>query len=173
MKIGAIFILLCSLAYAADEKTSGIPEATRHVVDRDLPKGRGHIHAEEFSRGKTRIMFFEQKTVAGQTKTSRFFILGDVTVYEEKDDGDGRFGSVILCNDKTKQIEGFVGKPDGTAVPFDAKTLAATKEQFDAMASFWDETLGKSASIDKFHEAAKALQEKLRGAEKKKAQDER
>jgi hypothetical protein len=58
-------------------------------------------------------------------------------------------------------------------VPFDAKTLAATKEQIDAVASFWSETLGKSASTDKFLEAAKALQEKLRDSEKKKAQDER
>jgi len=173
MKIGAIFILFCSLAYAADEKTSGITEATRQVLDRDLPNGRGHIHAEVFYRGNTRIMQFDQKTVAGQTKTERFFKLGDVTVYEAEDDGDGRFRSVILCNDKTKQVEGFVGKRDGTAVPFDAKTLAATKEQFDAIASFWDETLGKDASIDKFHEAAKALQEKLRDSEKKKAQDER
>lgn len=173
MKIGAIFTLLCSLAYAADEKTNAIPEATRHVVDRDLPNGRGHIHAEVFSRGKARIMEFEQKTIAGQTKTSRFFMLGDVTVYEAEDDGDGRFRSVILCNDKTKQVEGFVGKRDGTAVPFDAKTLAATKEQFDAMASFWDETLGKGASFDKFHEAAKALQEKLSDSEKKKTKDER
>ena len=62
---------------------------------------------------------------------------------------------------------------DNRVLPFDAKTLAATKEQFDAIASFWDETLGKGASIDKFHEAAKALQEKLRDSEKKKAQDER
>ncbi len=173
MKIGAIFILLCSLAYAADEKTSGIPEATRQVVGRELPNGRGHIHDEVFYRGKARIMQFDQKTVAGQTKTWRLFLLGDVTVYETEDDGDGRFHSVILFNDKTKQIEGFVGKRDGTAVPFDTKTLAATKEQFDAWSSFWDETLGKGASTDKFLEAAKALQEKLRDSEKKKAQDER
>src|SRR6266436_4147637 len=142
MKIGAIVILLCSLAYAADEKTSGIPEATRQVVDRDLPNGRGHIHAEVFYRGKTRIMQVDQKTVAGHTKTERFFILGDVTVYETEDDGDGRFRSVILCNDKTKQVEGFVGKRDGTAVPFDAKALAATKEQLELWSSFWSETLG-------------------------------
>jgi hypothetical protein len=187
MKIGAIFILLCSLAYAADEKTStptpAIPKAVCAVMDGDLPNGRGHIHTEIFYRGNTRIMQFHQKTVAGQTKTGRIFILGDVTVYETEDDGDGRFRSVILCNDKTKQVEGFIVKRDGTAVPFDAKTvpfdaktLAATKEQIDAVVNFWSETLGKGASRDKFLEAAKALQEKLRDprdSEKKKAQDER
>ncbi len=99
--------------------------------------------------------------------------------YETEDDGDGRFRSVILCNDKTKQVEGFIVKRDGTAVPFDArtvpfdaKTLAATKEQIDAVVNFWSETLGKGASRDKFLEAAKALQEKLRDprdSEKKKA----
>jgi hypothetical protein len=73
-----------------------------------------------------------------------------------------------LFNDKTKQVEGFVGKRDGTTVPFDAKTLAATKEQIDAWASFWSETLGKGASTDKFLEAAKALQEKLRDSERRK-----
>ena len=78
-----------------------------------------------------------------------------------------------MCNDKTKQVEGFIGKRDGTVVPFDAKTLAATKEQIDAVANFWSETLGKGASIYKFLEAAKPLQEKLRDSEKKKAQDER
>jgi len=82
MKIGAIFILLCSLAYAADEKTSAIPESVNTVMDGDLPNGRGHIHAETFYRGNTRIMQFHQKTVAGQTKTGRIFILGDVTIYE-------------------------------------------------------------------------------------------
>ena len=173
MKIGAILILLCSLAYAAEEKTSDIPEATRKVVDRDLPNGKGHIHAEIFYRGKTRVLQIDQKTVAGQTKTERIFALGDITVYETEDDGEGRFRSVILFNDKTKQIEGFVGKRDGTAVPFDAKALAATKEQFDLWSSFWSETLGNGASIDKFHEAAKALEEKLRDSETKKAQDER
>src|SRR5438034_6078981 len=121
MKIGAIFILLCSLAYAADEKTSAIPESVNTVMDGDLPNGRGHIHAETFYRGNTRIMQFHQKTVAGQTKTGRIFILGDVTVYETEDDGDGRLRSVILCNDKTKQVEGFIVKRDGTAVPFDAR----------------------------------------------------
>ena len=181
MKIGAIFILLCSLAYAADEKTSAtpaIPESVNAVMDGDLPNGRGHFHAETFYRGNTRIMQFHQKTVAGQTKTGRIFILGDVTVYETEDDGDGRLRSVILCNDKTKQVEGFIVKRDGTAVPFDAKTvpfdakaLAATKEQIDAVANFWGETLGKGASV---LEAAKALQEKVRDPrEKKKAQDER
>ena len=174
MKIGAIFILLCSLAYAADEKTSAIPESVNTVMDGDLPNGRGHIHAETFYRGNTRIMQFHQKTVAGQTKTGRIFILGDVTVYETEDDGDGRLRSVILCNDKTKQVEGFIVKRDGTAVPFDgrtvpfdAKTLAATKEQIDAAVSFWSETNRE------FLEVAKALQEKLRDSEKKKAQDER
>ena len=182
MKIAAIFIILvCSLAYAADEKTSAtpaIPESVNAVMDGDLPNGRGHFHAETFYRGNTRIMQFDQKTIAGQTKTGRIFILGDVTVYETEDDGDGRFRSVILCNDKTKQVEGFIVKRDGTAVPFDAKTvpfdakaLAATKEQIDAVANFWSETLGKGASV---LEAAKALQEKVRDPrEKKKAQDER
>jgi hypothetical protein len=130
-----------------------------------------------FYRGmNTRIMEFDQKTVAGQTKTGRIFILGDVTVYDTKDDCDGGFRSVILFNDKTKQVEGFIVKRDGTAVPFDAKTfvpsdaktLVATKEQIDAVASFWSETLGKE-----FLEAAKTLQEKLRDSEKTKAQDER
>jgi len=180
MKIVAIFVLLCSLAYAADEKTSRIPDATQAVLDDDLPDGRGHIHTEIFYRGNTRIMQFDQKTVAGQTKTGRIFILGDVTVYETEDDGNGRFRSVILFNDKTKHVEGFVVKRDGTVVPFDAKTvpfdantLAATKEQIDAWASFWSETLGKGDSRDKFLEAATALQEKLRDSEEKKAQDER
>ena len=183
MKIGAIFILVCSLAYAADEKTYPIPESVTTVMDNDLPNGKGHIHTEIFYRGNTltRIMQFDQKTVAGQTKTGRIFILGDVTVYETEDDGDGRFRSVILFNDKTKQVEGFIVKRDGTAVPFDAKTvpfdaktLAATKEQIDAVVNFWSETLGKGASRDKFLEAAKALQEKVRDPrEKKKAQDER
>ena len=182
MKIGAIFILVCSLAYAADEKTSptpAAPAAVQAVMDNDLPNGRGHIHSETFYRGNTHgpIMEFHQKTVAGQTKTGRIFILGDVTVYETEDDGDGRFRSVILFNDKTKQLEGFIVKRDGTAVPFDAKTfalsldaktLAATREQIDAVASFWSETVGKG-----FLEAAKALQEKLRDSETKKAQDER
>ena len=172
MKIAAIFIILvCSLAYAADEKTSAtpaIPESVNAVMDGDLPNGRGHFHAETFYRGNTRIMQFDQKTVAGQTKTGRIFILGDVTVYETEDDGDGRLRSVILCNDKTKQVEGFIVKRDGTAVPFDAKTLAATKEQIDAAVSFWSETRGKE-----FLAVAKALQEKLRDSEKKKAQDER
>ena len=178
MRIAAIFIILvCSLAYAADEKTSAtpaIPESVNAVMDGDLPNGRGHFHAETFYRGNTRIMQFDQKTVAGQTKTERFFTLGDVTVYEAEDDGDGRFRSVILCNDKTKQVEGFVGKRDGTAVlfdgtagPFDAKAVAATKEQIDAAVSFWSETNRE------FLEVAKALQEKLRDSEKKKAQDER
>jgi hypothetical protein len=169
MKIGAILILLCSLAYGADEKTSGTPEATRKVVDKDLPNGGGHIHLEEFYREKTRVLAIYQKTVAGQTKTERAFVLGDVTVYETEDDGDGRFKSVVLCNEKTKQVEGFVGKRDGTAVPFDAKTLAATKEQIDAISSFWSETLGKGVPTDKFLEAAKALQDKLKDSEKRKA----
>ena len=173
MRLSALLILFCSLAYAADEKSDSIPEATREVVDKDLSNGRGHIHAEIFYRGKTKILTIDQKTVAGQTKTGRVFVLGDVTVYETEDDGDGRFKSLTLCNDKTKQIEGFIGKRDGTAVPLDAKTLAATKEQFEAMSSFWSETLGKGASTDKFLEAAKALQEKLKESEKKKAQDER
>ena len=47
MKIGAILILLCSLAYAAEEKTTDIPEATREVVDRDLPNGKGHIQRRD------------------------------------------------------------------------------------------------------------------------------
>src|SRR5947208_3626445 len=105
MKLGTILTLLCSLAYGADEKMSGTPEATREVVDRELPNGRGHIHAERFYRGKTRILMIDQKTVAGLTKTSRVFILGDVTVYETEDDGDGRFKSMVLYNDKTKQVE--------------------------------------------------------------------
>ena len=181
MKIGAIFILVCSLAYAADEKTSptpAAPAAVKAVMDNDLPNGRGHIHTEMFYRGNqhTPIMQFHQKTVAGQTKTGRIFILGDVTVYETEDDGDGRFRSVILFNDKTKQVEGFIEKRDGTAVPFDAKTfvpsdaktVAATKEQIDAAVSFWSETRGKE-----FLGVAKALQEKLRDSEKKKAQDEK
>jgi hypothetical protein len=73
-----------------------------------------------------------------------------------------------LFNDKTKQVEGFIEKRDGTAVPFDAKTVAATKEQIDAAVSFWSETRGKE-----FLEVAKALQEKLRDSETKKAQDAR
>ena len=120
-------------------------------------------------------MEFDQKTVAGQTKTGRIFILGDVTVYDTKDDCDGGFRSVILFNDKTKQVEGFIVKRDGTAVPFDAKTVpsdaktvAATNEQIDAVVNFGSETHGK-----RFLEVAKALQEKLRDSEKKKAQDER
>jgi hypothetical protein len=129
-----------------------------------------------FYRGmNTRIMEFDQKTVAGQTKTGRIFILGDVTVYDTKDDCDGGFRSVILFNDKTKQVEGFIVKRDGTAVPFDAKTVpsdaktvAATKEQIDAVVNFWSETHGK-----RFLEVAKALQGKLRDSEKKKAEDER
>jgi hypothetical protein len=36
------------------------------------------------------------------------------------------------------------------------------------MGSFWSETLGKGASTDKFLEAAKALQEKLRDSERRK-----
>ncbi len=75
-----------------------------------------------------------------------------------------------MFNDKTKQVEGFIEKRDGTAVPFDAKTfvpsdaktVAATKEQIDAAVSFWSETNGK------FLEVAKALQEKLRDSEKTK-----
>ncbi len=176
MKIGAIFILVCSLAYAADEKTYPIPESVTTVMDNDLPNGKGHIHTEIFYRGNTitRIMQFDQKTVAGQTKTGHIFFLGDVTVYETEDDGDKRFRSVILFNDKTKQVEGFIVKRDGTAVlfdgtagPFDAKAVAATKEQIDAAVSFWSETNRE------FLEVAKALQEKLRDSEKKKAQDER
>ena len=182
MKIGAIFILVCSLAYAADEKTSptpAAPAAVQTVMDNDLPNGRGHIHSETFYRGMPApIMQFHQKTVTGQsTTTGRIFFLGDVTVYETEDDGDGRFRSVILCNDKTKQVEGFIEKRDGTAVPFDAKTfaplfdaktLAGTQEQIDAVVSFWSETRGKE-----FLGVAKALQEKLKDSEKKKAQDER
>ena len=178
MKIGAIFILVCSLAYAADEKTYPIPTSITSVMDNELPNGKGHIHTEIVYRGSTttRIMQFHQKTVAGQTKTGRIFFLGDVAVYETEDDGDGGFRSVILFNHKTKQVEGFIEKRDGTAVPFDAKTfvpsdaktVAATKEQIDAAVSFWSETHGKE-----FLEAAKALQEKLRDSEKKKAQDER
>jgi hypothetical protein len=80
---------------------------------------------------------------------------------------------VVLYNEKTKQLEGFVGKRDGSAVPFDAKTIAATKEQFEAMSSFWSETLGKGVSTDKFLEAAKALQEKLKESEKRKSQDQK
>jgi hypothetical protein len=173
MRYSAILILFCSLAHAADEKSSDTPEATHEVVDKDLSNGRGHIHAEIFYRGKTKILTIDQKTVAGQTKTGRVFVLGDVTVYETDDDGDGRFKSVILCNDKTKEVEGFVGKRDGSAVPFDAKTLAATKEQIEAMSSFWSETFGNGASTDKFLEAATALQEKLRESEKKKTRDQR
>jgi hypothetical protein len=178
MKIGAIFLLVCSLAYAADEKTYPIPRSITSVMDNDLPNGKGHIHTEIFYRGNTltRIMQFDQKTVAGQTKTGRIFFLGDVTVYETEDDGDKRFRSVILFNDQTKQVEGFIEKRDGRAVPFDAKTfvpsdaktVAATKEQIDAAVSFWSETHGKE-----FLEVAKALQEKLRDSEKTKAQDER
>jgi hypothetical protein len=178
MKIGAIFILVCSLAYAADEKTYPIPRSITTVMDNELPNGKGHIHTEIFYRGHTttRIMEFHQKTVAGQTKTGRIFFLGDVTVYETEDDGDKRFRSLILFNDQTKQVEGFIEKPDGRAVPFDAKTfvpsdaktVAATKEQIDAAVSFWSETHGKE-----FLEVAKALQEKLRDSEKTKAQDER
>ena len=182
MKIGAIFILVCSLAYAADEKTSptpAAPAAVKAVMDNDLPNGRGHIHTEMFYRGNqhTPIMQFHQKTVAGHTKTGRIFFLGDVTVYETEDAGDKGVRSVILFNDKTKQVEGFIEKRDGTAVPFDAKTfaplfdaktLAGTQEQIDAVVSFWSETRGKE-----FLGVAKALQEKLRDSEKKKAQDER
>jgi hypothetical protein len=178
MKIGAIFILVCSLAYAADEKTYPIPSSITTVMDNELPNGKGHIHTEIFYRGHTttRIMEFHQKTVAGQTKTGRIFFLGDVTVYETEDDGDKRFRSLILFNDQTKQVEGFIEKPDGRAVPFDAKTfvpsdaktVAATKEQIDAAVSFWSETRGKE-----FLEVAKALREKLRDSETKKAQDER
>jgi hypothetical protein len=171
MKLTTILILSCSLAYGADEKTSDTPEATRQISDGDLPHGKGHYHAEIFSRGKTRILTIDQRTVAGLTTTGRILQLGDVTVYETEDDGDGRFKSVILYNEKTKQLEGFVAKRDGSAVPFDAKKVAATKEQFDAMSSFWSETLGKGVSTDKFLDAAKALQEKLRESEKKKAQD--
>jgi hypothetical protein len=117
-----------------------------------------------------------RKQSLGRLRAGASFFLGDVTVYETEDDGDGGFGSVILFNDKTKQVEGFIVKRDGTAVPFDAKTfvpsdaktLVATKEQIDAVASFWSETLGKE-----FLEAAKTLQEKLRDSEKTKAQDER
>ena len=176
MKIAPIFILLCSLAYAADEKTYPIPKSVTSVMDNDLPNGKGHIHTEIFYRGNTitRIMQFDQKTVAGQTKTGHIFFLGDVTVYETEDDGDKRFRSVILFNDKTKQVEGFIVKRDGTAVlfdgtagPFDAKAVAATKKQIDAAVSFWSETNRE------FLEVAKALQEKLRDSEKKKAQDER
>ena len=108
-----------------------------------------------------------QKTVSGQTKTGRIFFLGDVTVYETEDDGDKRFRSVILFNDKTKQVEGFIEKREGTAMPFDAKTVAATKEQIDAAVRFWSETNRE------FLEVAKALQEKLRDSEKTKAQDEK
>jgi hypothetical protein len=188
MKISAIFILVCSFAYAADEKTSPTPAAppglvrvaTKIGTDYDLPNRRGHIHSEEFYRGnmQARIMRFYQKTVAGQTTTTgRIFFLGDVTVYETEDAGDKGFRSVILFNDKTKQVEGFIEKRDGTAVPFDAeifaelfdaKTLAGTKEQIDAVVRFWGETHGKE-----FLEVAKALQEKLRHSDKKKAQDER
>ena len=119
MKIGAIFILFCSLAYAADEKTYPIPRSITTVMDNELPNGKGHIHTEIFYRGNTitRVMQFHQKTVTGQTKSGRIFFLGDVTVYETEDDGDGGFGSVILFNDKTKQVEGFIKKRDGTAVP--------------------------------------------------------
>jgi hypothetical protein len=178
MKIGAIFILVCSLAYPADEKTYPIPTSITSVMDNELPNGKGHIHTEIVYRGNTitRIMEFHQKTVAGQTKTGRIFFLGDVTVYETEDDGDKRFRSLILFNDQTKQVEGFIEKRDGRAVPFDAKTfvpsdaktVAATKEQIDAAVSFWSETHGKE-----FLEVAKALQEKLRDSEKTKAQDER
>jgi len=180
MKMGAISILVCSLAYAADEKTSptpAIPASVQAVMDNDLPDGRGHIHSETFWRGAhTPIMQFHQKTVAGQTTTTgRIFFLGDVTVYEAEDAGDKRFRSVILFNNKTKQVEGFIEKRDGTAVPFDAKTfafdtttLAGTKEQIDAAVSFWSETLGKE-----FLGVTKALQEKLEDSKKKKAQDER
>jgi hypothetical protein len=174
MKIGAIFILVCSLAYAADEKTYPIPKSVTTVMDNDLPNGKGHIHTEIIYRGNTltRIMQFDQKTVTGQTKTGRIFFLGDVTVYETEDDGDKRFRSVILFNDKTKQVEGFIGTRDGPVVPFDVpfnpKTVAATKEQIDAAVSFWSETHGKE-----FLEVAKALQEKLRDSEKTKARDER
>ena len=170
MKIGAIFILVCSLAYAADEKTYPVPTSITSVMDKELPNGKGHIHKEIFYRGSTttRIMEFHQKTVAGQTKTGRIFFLGDVTVYETEDHGDKRFRSLILFNDQTKQVEGFIEKPDGRAVPFDAKTVAATTEQIDAAVSFWSETHGKE-----FVEVAKALQEKLRDSEKTKGQDER
>ena len=169
MKIGAIFTLVCSLAYAADEKTYPIPSSVTTVMDNDLPNGKGHIHTETFYRGNTitRIMQSVQKTVSGQTKTGRIFFLGDVTVYETEDDGDKRFRSVILFNDKTKQVEGFIEKREGTAMPFDAKTVAATKEQIDAAVRFWSETNRE------FVEVAKALQEKLRDSEKTKAQDEK
>src|SRR5436309_14790558 len=94
MRIAAIFIILvCSLAYAADEKTSATPaiaESANAVMDGDLPNGRGHFHAETFYRGNTRIMQFDQKTVAGQTKTGRSFILVDGTVDETEEYGDGR-----------------------------------------------------------------------------------
>ena len=100
MKIAAILILLYSLAYAAEDKTTDIPEATRKVVDRDLPSGKGHIHAEIFYRGKTRVLQIDQKTVAGQTKTERIFALGDVTVYETEDDGEGRFRSSFYSTTK-------------------------------------------------------------------------
>ena len=98
-------------------------------------------------------MEFDQKTVAGQTKTGRIFILGDVTVYDTKDDCDGGFRSVILFNDKTKQVEGFIVKRDGIAVPFDAetfvpsdaKTVAATKEQIDAVVNFGARLMGSGS----------------------------
>ena len=173
MKIAVILIISCLTSYGADQKSSDTPEATSEVFDKDLPHGEGHVHAQRFYRGKTRILMIDQKTVAGLTKTSRVFILGDVTVYESEDDGDGRFKSVVLYNEKTKQLEGFVGKRDGSAVPFDAKPIAATKEQFEAMSSFWSETLGKGVSTDKFLEAAKALQEKLKESEKRKSQDQK
>ena len=76
MKIGAIFTLVCSLAYAADEKTYPIPSSVTTVMDNDLPNGKGHIHTETFYRGNTitRIMQSVQKTVSGQTKTGRIFL---------------------------------------------------------------------------------------------------
>jgi hypothetical protein len=161
MKASAVLLLFCTLSCSAAGPTENAPDVTSKVFEQDLDGGKVHLRTEEFFRGKKRVLIISQRTEANLTKTARNYEVGDIELIESDENGDGAFETLIVYNMKTKEIEAFLRKTDGSVIPMDANTLAATKDQFDVMAGFWDQTLGKGVSPDVFLESAKALKKKL------------
>jgi hypothetical protein len=171
VKANVILLLLCTLFYGSESNGSDAPEVTSKVVEKDLHGGKVHVHMETFYRDKMRVLRIWRQTEAGITKTTRHYQVGDIEVIESDDKGDGTFDTLILFNTKTKEMEAYLRKPDGSARPVNEKALAATKQQFEALESFWNETLGRGVGTEKFLEAGKELKKKLKEAEEQKQQD--
>jgi len=171
VKTNVIFLLLCTLFYGNESKGSDAPEVTSKVFEKDLHGGKVHVHMETFYREKMPILRIWRQTEAGITKITRSYQVGDIEVIESDDKGDGTFETLILFNMKTKEMEAYLRKPDGSAIPVTEKTLAATKEQFEAIETFWNETLGKGVGTEKFRDAGKELKRKLKEAEEQKHKD--